>query len=74
MLKRFATITLTAAAIAGLTAAPTKAAEKVTVCALTFVSSSPLFIAADKGYYKAAGLDVTFRFFRAATPVAVGVA
>lgn len=52
---------------------PAQAAEKITVCALTFVSSSPLFIAAGRGYYKAEGLDVQFKFFRAATPVAVGV-
>lgn len=62
-----------AAMVAGM-AQPAVAAEKITICALTFVSSSPLFIAADKGYYKAEGLDYQFKFFRAATPVAVGVA
>ena len=48
--------------------------EKVTVAALTFVSSSPLFIAYEKGYFAEAGLDVEFRFFRAAQPVAVAIA
>lgn len=50
------------------------AAEKVTVAALTFVSSSPLFIAQEKGYFEAEGLDVEFKFFRAAQPVAVAIA
>ena len=62
------------AATALAVTAPAQAADKITVCALTFVSSSPLFIAADKGYYKAEGLEAEFKFFRAATPVAVGVA
>lgn len=62
------------AGLALLAALPAAAAEKVVICALTFVSSSPLFIAADKGYYADAGLDAEFKFFRAAQPVAVGVA
>ena len=51
-----------------------RAEEKVTVAALTFVSSAPLFIAYEKGYFAEAGLDVEFRFFRAAQPVAVAIA
>ncbi len=50
------------------------AGEKVTVAALTFVSSSPLFIAQEKGYFTEEGLDVEFKFFRAAQPVAVAIA
>ncbi len=63
-------------AFAGMAAfaVPAQAAEKVTICALTFVSSSPLFIAADRGYYADAGLEAEFKFFRAAQPVAVGIA
>ncbi|EDP63504.1 hypothetical protein BAL199_07223 [alpha proteobacterium BAL199] len=53
---------------------PAVAAEKIVICALTFVSSAPLFIAADKGYYAAEGLDAELKFFRAAQPVAVGIA
>lgn len=49
-------------------------AEKITIAALTFVSSSPLFIAQEKGYYADEGLEVEFKFFRAAQPVAVAVA
>lgn len=70
--RTVAAAALAATAIAG--AKPAAAADKITICALTFVSSSPLFIAADKGYYKAEGLEAEFKFFRAATPVAVGVA
>lgn len=58
-------------AVAGTAA---QAADKVTVSALTFVSSSPLFIAKDKGYYADEGLEVEFEFFRAAQPVAVSIA
>lgn len=54
--------------------APAVAAEKVIICALTFVSSAPLFIAADRGYYEAEGLEAELKFFRAAQPVAVGIA
>ena len=50
------------------------AGEKVTVAALTFVSSSPLFIAQEKGYFTDQGLDVDLKFFRAAQPVAVAIA
>lgn len=57
-----------------LAALPALAAEKVVICALTFVSSAPLFIAADKGYYADEGLDAELKFFKAAQPVAVGVA
>lgn len=70
--RSIAAVALAATALA--VAQPARAADKITICALTFVSSSPLFIAADKGYYKAEGLDAEFKFFRAATPVAVGVA
>ncbi len=49
-------------------------AEKITIAALTFVSSSPLFIAQEKGYYADEGLEVEFKFFRAAQPVAVAIA
>jgi NitT/TauT family transport system substrate-binding protein len=51
-----------------------QAAEKITVAALPFVSSAPLFIAQDRGYYADEGLEVELRFFRAAQPVAVAIA
>jgi NitT/TauT family transport system substrate-binding protein len=61
---------LTALALAGTV----QAQEKITVAALPFVSSAPLFIAQDRGYYADEGLDVELRFFRAAQPVAVAIA
>jgi len=50
------------------------AAEKITIAALPFVSSAPLFIAKERGYYADEGLAAEFRFFRAAQPVAVAIA
>ncbi|WP_249741946.1 ABC transporter substrate-binding protein [Thalassospira tepidiphila] len=51
-----------------------QAAEKINIAALTFVSSSPLFIAKEKGYFEAEGLDADITFFRSAQPVAVAIA
>ena len=50
------------------------AADAVTVAVLRFVSSGPIFIAKEKGYFNAEGLDVTLKFFDAAQPVAVAIA
>lgn len=52
----------------------TLAGDAVTVAALRFVSSGPIFIAKEKGYFAAEGLDVTLKFFDAAQPVAVAIA
>ena len=54
--------------------APARAADAVSVAALHFVSSAPIFIAKDKGYFAAEGLDVEIKFFDAAQPIAVAVA
>jgi NitT/TauT family transport system substrate-binding protein len=63
------------AAIVTLGAALTASAqEKVSIAALRFVSSAPIFIAMEKGYFKEQGLDVEFKFFDAAQPIAVAVA
>lgn len=48
--------------------------EKVSLAALAFVSSAPIFIAQDKGFYAAEGLEVEFKIMQAAAPVAVAVA
>jgi NitT/TauT family transport system substrate-binding protein len=56
------------------TALAASAQEKVTIAALRFVSSAPIFIAMEKGYFKEQGLDVEFKFFDAAQPIAVAVA
>ena len=47
--------------------------EALTVAALRLSSSGPLFIAQDRGHFAAEGLEVGFRFFTAAQPVAVAV-
>lgn len=50
------------------------AAEKIRVGALRFTSHSASFVAFEKGYFKDAGLDVEFKFFKAAQPMAVAIA
>lgn len=71
MIARLLTIALTVAA--ALAAAPVQAQDKVAVGALRFVSNGPLFMALEKGFFKAEGLDVDIRFFDAAQPIAVAV-
>jgi NitT/TauT family transport system substrate-binding protein len=44
---------------------------KAKVGVLRLQSSSPVFIAEDKGYFREAGLDVELKFFDAAQPIAV---
>jgi NitT/TauT family transport system substrate-binding protein len=61
-------------AIAALAAGAVAAADKVTVATLRFVSSAPLFIAQERGYYAAEGLEVDLKFFQAAQPIAVAIA
>ncbi len=54
---------------------PAQAADtKITVGALRFTSHSASFVAMERGYFKQEGLDVTFKFFQAAQPMAVAVA
>tara|TARA_R110001583_G_scaffold195168_1_gene370067 strand:+ start:13423 stop:14556 length:1134 start_codon:yes stop_codon:yes gene_type:complete len=50
------------------------AAEKINIATLAFVSSAPLFIAKEKGYFADEGLDAELTFFRAAQPVSVAIA
>ena len=47
---------------------------KINVGALRFTSHSASFVAYERGYFKDEGLDVTFKFFQAAQPMAVAVA
>jgi NitT/TauT family transport system substrate-binding protein len=63
-------------ATAGLAAlgAPARAADKVVVGALRFTSHAPSFVAYERGYFRDAGLDVEFKFFQAAQPMAVAIA
>ncbi|OLT60220.1 ABC transporter substrate-binding protein [Moorena bouillonii] len=47
---------------------------KINVGALRFTSHAASFVALERGYFKDEGLDVTFKFFQAAQPMAVAVA
>ena len=47
------------------------AAEKLRIGVLRLASSGPVFVAEDKGYFAAEGLEVELKFFDAAQPVAV---
>ncbi len=50
------------------------AMTKINVGALRFTSHAASFVAFERGYFKDAGLDVEFKFFKAAQPMAVAVA
>lgn len=50
------------------------AADRVTIGALRFTSHAPGFIALEKGYFAAEGIEAELRFFQAAQPVAEAVA
>jgi NitT/TauT family transport system substrate-binding protein len=60
--------------VVAVTLASSAAAEEVVVAVLPFVSSSPLFIAQERGYFEEVDLAVEFEFLRAAQPVALAVA
>ncbi len=63
-----------AAAATGLAAPALASNKKIKVGALRFTSHSASFIAAERGYFADAGLDVEFEFFQAAQPMAVAIA
>lgn len=67
-------IALAAVAVSGSFAGAAFANDKITVGALRFTSHAPNFIAYEKGYFKEAGLDVEFKFFQAAQPMAMAIA
>ena len=51
-----------------------RANTKITVGALRFTSHAASFVALERGYFAEAGLEVEFRFFQAAQPMAVAIA
>jgi len=63
-----------AAAVIALYAGAVQAADKVSISALRFVSSSPVFIAKERGYFTAENIDLDIKFFNAAQPVTLAVA
>ena len=63
------------AALIVTVAKPVLAADiSINVGALRFTSHAASFVAFERGYFKEEGLDVTFKFFQAAQPMAVAVA
>lgn len=62
------------AAISPLLPAPAYANQKLKVGALRFTSHAASFVAYERGYFAEAGLDVEFKFFQAAQPMAVAIA
>jgi NitT/TauT family transport system substrate-binding protein len=62
-----------AGVISLIAATAVQAADPVRVGALRFISSSALFVAKDKGYFKDEGIDVDLKFFEAAQPIPVAV-
>ncbi|WP_424985862.1 ABC transporter substrate-binding protein [Microbulbifer sp. S227A] len=53
---------------------PALANTKINVGALRFTSHAPSFVAFERGYFAEEGLDVEFKFFQAAQPMAVAIA
>ncbi|KZL21028.1 putative aliphatic sulfonates-binding protein precursor [Pseudovibrio axinellae] len=67
-------IMMSAVILSGPFASSAWAAEKITVGALRFTSHAANFVAYEKGYFADAGLDVEFKFFQAAQPMALAIA
>lgn len=72
--RRTALSLMGAAAAAPLTGLPVYAKTKIKVGALRFTSHSASFVAFERGYFADEGLDVEFKFFQAAQPMAVDIA
>jgi len=68
------TILAAAAAVFALPASGVQAKDKVVIAALPFFSTAPIFIAKERGYFDAEGIDLDIKTFNAAQAVAVAVA
>jgi NitT/TauT family transport system substrate-binding protein len=55
---------------AGLVATPSQAADPLRLGLLHTLSPAPFYIAQERGYFRDEGIDLTFRFFEAAQPIA----
>jgi len=62
------------AAALGLAAPAIAQGRKIVLGALSFTSHAGTFVAAERGYFTEAGIDVEIRFFEAAQPMAVAMA
>jgi NitT/TauT family transport system substrate-binding protein len=71
-MRRRAPVILLTALLLWALAVPANAAEKLSIGVLKLASSGPVFIAVERGYFAAEGIDPELRFFDAAQPVAVG--
>lgn len=67
LLTRRASLGLIAAAIAAPSA---RAGEPLRLGLLQTLSPAPFYIAQERGYFRDEGLDLTFRFFQSAQPIA----
>jgi NitT/TauT family transport system substrate-binding protein len=74
MRSRWLLAMLGIATAAALTPSPATSADKVSIAILRFVSSAPVFIAQDRGYFAAEGIELELKYFNAAQPIAVAVA
>ncbi len=63
-----------ALALAVLAADAAPAADKVRLGALRFTSHSGGFVAFERGYFAEEGLEIEFKYFQAAQPMAVAIA
>jgi NitT/TauT family transport system substrate-binding protein len=67
--RGFASVALLVASLLGSACA----AETLKISVIKAASYGPFFVAQDKGYFTAEGLDVQFVFFEASPPIAVAV-
>ena len=75
MIRRNSLKFIAAAAVLAAVSNPVFSADTaINVGALRFTSHAASFVAFERGYFKEEGLDVTFKFFQAAQPMAVAVA
>ncbi|NKB51513.1 MAG: ABC transporter substrate-binding protein [Rhizobiaceae bacterium] len=63
-----------AATVSAVSTTAYSADTDINVGALRFTSHAASFVAMERGYFKDEGLNVTFKFFQAAQPMAVAVA
>ena len=71
--RRFGAGAAALATVPAMAPLAARAADKVAVGVLRFVSSGPLFLAVERGYFKTENLDADLRYFEAAQPIAVAV-
>jgi NitT/TauT family transport system substrate-binding protein len=70
MVRRWTAVVLASVLLAAM-GSHSEAAEKLRVGVLKLASSGGVFVAAERGYFTAEGVDVELRFFDAAQPIAV---